>query len=156
MLSIPNCLRVCFHRSHFELQIQVNLKIKGMANETVWFSHTKTFFGLDSFKKYPSKGFADLTRLCHNLKIFKLGEMLAAGETMTNFGHREDAFIHFYFLQSGLLHKNEMNHSLLVPCRASSGHGPKLCSSCVQEWDPLVSTGKMGLSGRENITRAGI
>lgn len=46
----------------------------------------------------PSKGFVNLSVLCHNFKLFKAGKMSAVGETATGFGHREDAFVCFYIL----------------------------------------------------------
>lgn len=108
----------------------------------------KAIFWLGFIQKEPSKGFMNLSILCHNFKLFKVGKMSAAGETNTDFGHREGPFICFYILLSGDSLKNKMNHRLLLPCITTSRNGPKLCSKCVLEWDLFVSAGEKVLSRR--------
>ena len=96
--------RFCSHGFYFELQIQANLKSRRNGKwDHVVLTH-KAIFWPEFIQKEPSKGFMNLSVLCHNFKLFKAGKMSAAGETTTDFGHREGAFICFYILISGLSH----------------------------------------------------
>lgn len=120
------------------------LKIKGVANGTTWFSHTKLSLGLGLFRKSLQKG---SWAFVHDATTLEAGKGPAVEKPLQILGtDRFLSFVSIISYQHPL--KNEMNHEFLVPCIATSRNGPKICCKTVLERDLSLSAGKKVFSRR--------